>query len=342
MKHLITGGSGFLGNLVALELFRRGESVRILDIWEDPNRPRDIEYIQCDIRDREGVRRALEGVDIVHHNVALVPLTKSGKKFWEVNVDGTRIAAEEAVRAGVRSFIHMSSSAIFGVPKTVPIMADTPPTPAEIYGRGKWAGEQAVREVCGKGKLDLVVIRPRTVLGEGRLGIFQILFNWIRENRAIYIIGSGNNRLQFIHARDLMDAYMLALDVGKPGVYNVGTDQFGTLRNSLETLIQHAGSTSKVKSLPERLTVSTLQFLDWLHLSPLAPYHYLTYHKPYYFDVKPLLDLGWKPAYSNDRMLAESYDWFCKNGQSLARDDGASPHRKAVAEGILRIVRKFS
>src|SRR5580658_10502307 len=98
MKHLVTGGSGFLGNLIARRLHARGEQVRILDIWEDPSRPREIEFVNCDIRDEVGVRRAMEGVDVVHHNVALVPLTKSGDKFWSVNVDGSRIAAQTAVQ----------------------------------------------------------------------------------------------------------------------------------------------------------------------------------------------------------------------------------------------------
>jgi nucleoside-diphosphate-sugar epimerase len=103
MVHLVTGGSGFLGNLIARRLLERGETVKILDIWEDPTRPASIEYIHCDILDREGVRKAMQGVDVVHHNVALVPLTKSGQKFWEVNVEGSRLAAEEAVRAGVKN-----------------------------------------------------------------------------------------------------------------------------------------------------------------------------------------------------------------------------------------------
>ena len=79
--HLVTGGSGFLGNLIARRLYERGESVKILDIWEDPTRPQEIEFIHCDIRDRAGVAAAMSGVDVVHHNVALVPLTKSGEKF---------------------------------------------------------------------------------------------------------------------------------------------------------------------------------------------------------------------------------------------------------------------
>ncbi len=340
MKHLVTGGSGFLGNLIARRLHARGETVRVLDIWEDPSRPREIEYVNCDIRDEAGVRRAMEGVDVVHHNVALVPLTKSGDKFWSVNVDGSRIAAQMAVQTKVKSFIHMSSSAIFGTPKC-PATNDSPLEPVEIYGKGKLAGEVAVREVCAAGNLPLVIIRPRTILGEGRLGIFQILFQWIEEGRKIYTIGDGNQKFQFVHAHDLMDAYMLAMDAGKPGSYNVGTDRFGTLREALETLIQRAKSPSKVVGISPALAINSLRVLDWMNLSPLAPWHYLTYHKDFYFDVSPLLKMGWKPRYSNDEMFAESYEWFLTHRQEAAKGDG-SAHRSVVKQKLLGWLKKIS
>src|SRR5438552_15795191 len=246
MTHLVTGGSGFLGNLIARRLLARGERVKVLDLWEDPIRPKEIEFIRCDIRDREGVKSALRDVTIVHHNAALVPLTKSGPQFWQVNVEGSRIAAEEAARVGVEAFVHMSSSAIFGVPQSCPITEATPLRPAEIYGRAKLAGEQAVREVCARGGPRLIVIRPRTILGEGRLGIFQILFEWIRDGHNVYVIGRGDGLFQFVHAHDLMDAYLLALDASQAGAYNVGTDRFGTLRQALEQLIAYAHSQSQV------------------------------------------------------------------------------------------------
>jgi nucleoside-diphosphate-sugar epimerase len=342
MKHLVTGGSGFLGNLIARRLFEQGESVTVLDIWEDPTRPKEIAFVNCDICDRAGVARAMAGIDIVHHNVALVPLTKSGSKFWDVNVQGTRVAAEEAARAGVKAFIHMSSSAIFCAVKELPVTNQTPASPREEYGRAKWEGELVVREVCEKGGISLIVIRPRTIIGQGRLGIFQILFEWIREGRNVYMIGDGSCPFQFIHAMDLMDAYMLLLRLGKPGVYNVGTDRYTTLRQGLEGLVKHAGTKSKVRGLPSWPSITALRILDLLGVSPLAPYHYLSYGKMISFDVEPLLKLGWAPKYSNEEMLRESYDWFCVHANDKVPSEQASAHRKPVKQGLLKLLKAIS
>jgi nucleoside-diphosphate-sugar epimerase len=341
MKHLITGGSGFVGNLVARRLLDRGEEVRILDIWGDPSRPEDIEYVECSVLNGDGVARAMQGVDIVHHNAALVAQTNAGKKYWKVNVEGARIVAEEAAKAGVEAFVHTSSTAVFGIPNEEPITNNTPTKPVEPYGCSKLAGEQVVDEICRRHGIPLITIRPRATLGAGRLGIFQILFEWIKENRSVYVIGNGNIKFQFIHAYDLMDFYMLALDTGKTGTYNVGTDHFGTLRGDLERLIAYAGSTSKVKSLPEFLAINSLRLLYWMKLSPLVPWHYLTYHKPCYFDVQPLLDMGWKPRYSNMDMFKESYDWFSKSYEQCEAEQG-SPHRSPIKQGILRFLKNAS
>ena len=341
MRHLITGGSGFIGNLVARRLRERGEQVRVLDVWADPSRPADIEHVECSVLDRDGVARAMQGIDVVHHNAALVAQTDAGRQYWQVNVEGSRIVAEAAARAGVQAIIHTSSTSVYGIPEDQPITSATPTRPVEPYGRSKLAGERAVEEVCQRHGIPLLTIRPRATLGAGRLGIFQILFQWIKENRSVYVIGSGDIRFQFIHARDLMDFYMLALDAGRSGTYNVGTDRFGTLRGDLERLIRYAGSTSEVRSLPEGLTINTLRLLYWLRVSPLVPWHYLTYHKACYFEVEPLLAMGWQPRYGNLDMLQESYDWFLANAGQ--RDDGQrSPHRSPIRQGVLWLVKQFS
>lgn len=340
--HLVTGGNGFLGHLIARRLLENGKRVRVLDIWDFPERSSDIEFVHCDIMDRDGVAKAMQDVSVVHHNVALVPLTKSGDRFMTVNRDGSRIAAEEAVRAGVDSFIHMSSSAIFGKPQQCPVTNETPLHPFEIYGKAKLEGEQVVRKICDGANLPLVVIRPRTILGDGRLGIFQVLFQWILENRKIYLIGKGSNQFQFVHAHDLMDFYMLALSNEQPGNYNVGTAQFGTLRDDLEYLFKSVSSSSHIVGLPVGMSVLALRMLDRCKLSPLAPWHYETYHLPFHFDVEPLIKMGWQPKYSNREMFLESYQWFIENRERLQIEKNASAHRRPLREGILNILRKLS
>ena len=89
------------------------------------------------------------------------------------------------------------------------------------------------------------------------------------------------------------------------------------------------------------LTRGTLQALDWLGLSPLAPWHYLTYHKPFFFDVSKLLAMGWKPRYSNDEMFRESFDWFVAHRSDL-QTKAASAHRRPVRQGMLWVLKKLS
>jgi nucleoside-diphosphate-sugar epimerase len=339
MRHLITGGSGFIGNLAARRLRERGEDVRVLDLWDAPDRPSDIEFLSGSVTDPGCVAAAMRGIDIVHHNAALVAQTNAGQRYRDVNVGGTRIVAEAAARVHVQAFIHVSTTAVYGIPPAGPITADTPMAPIEPYGRSKLAGERIAHDICTGNGIPLITIRPRATLGAGRLGIFQILFQWIRENRAIYVIGDGHNRMQFIHAHDLMDFYMLALDRGRPGTYNVGTDVFGTLRGDLDELIGYARSTSRVRGISPVLAVNALRLLYRLGISPLVPWHYRTYHHDCYFDVEPLLALGWRPRYSNAAMLHESYDWYRANGRASFE---ASPHRSPLGQGMLGLVRRLS
>lgn len=340
--HLVTGGSGFVGANIARRLAERGEKVRVLDIWRSAELPAAAEFVPADINDRAAVDAAMQGVDFVHHNVALVPLTKAGNRFWTVNVDGTKVALDCARKAGVKMFSHMSSSAVFGHTDAMPITNDTPRQPIEIYGRAKKAGEDLVLEAQASG-FPAAIIRPRTVIGTGRLGIFQILFEWIKDGANIYTIGKGDGLYQFVHCDDLADTSILACLRNRPGVYNVGTDRFGTLREDLEFLCAHAGTGSRVKSLPVWLAINTLRAADLLGLSPLGPWHYLTYHKPFYFDSEPVYRaLEWRPRYGNREMMCDSYDWFIAHQDSLKAGKDASAHKSPVKQGVLKILKALS
>ena len=338
MLTLVTGGSGYFGETVVRRLLERGDRVRVFDLVDNEDRPSDVEFVQGDVRDPEAVSRALRGVEVVHHNVAQVPLAKDRNKFWSVNVGGTQRVLEAALREGVRKVISVSSSAVYGVPERNPVDRTSEPRPREAYGRAKLEAEWAAEHFVERG-LDVTIVRPRTVLGHGRLGIFQILFEWVRRSRPIYLLGPGHNRYQFVHADDLAELCLRADQ--RPGArkYLGGTDRFGTMRELLEGLVRHAASQSPVRSLPFRPTQLAMAVTSKLGLSPLGDYHMLMYGREMFFDVEDSKrELGWQPRWSNEKMIADSYDWYVENREQVLARTGASHHRSPVKLGILKLL----
>lgn len=339
MLHLITGGSGFIGATIARKLAIQGERVRVLDLVDDPARLPEIEFQRGSITDEAAIARSMAGVDVVHHNAALVAQSAAGQRYYDVNRDGTRNVAVAAARSNVRHVIHLSTTAVYGLTGPGPITSFFVPRPIEDYGRSKLAGEIAMKGICAEAAIPLTTIRPRVTLGPGRLGIFHILFEWIKDQASIPIIGTGAQRQQFVHVDDLIVFHSLVLKRRLEGTFNVGTDSFGTLRQDLEALIAHAGSTSQVKALPVWPAVQSLRVLHALGLSRLTPWHYRTYHCDCFFDIQPLLALGWKPAHSNQSMLKQSYDWFLQHAGS---GEAQTAHRMPLRQGVLRLIKSLS
>jgi nucleoside-diphosphate-sugar epimerase len=340
-RALITGGSGYFGTLLRDRLVARGVPVRIFDRVDADDRPAAVEFHRGDIGDASAVAAAVAGCDVVYHCVAQVPLAKDRKQFQAVNVGGTARMLEAARTAGVRKVIYVSSSAVFGIPRENPVTEQTISSPGEAYGRAKLAGEQLCREAAGRG-LEVTIIRPRTILGHGRLGIFQILFEWIRCGDNVPVLGAGDNRYQFVHADDLAEACLLA--AARPGaaVYNCGTDRFGTMRETLEALCRHARTGSRVKSVPMAPAVWAMRATSGLGLSPLGPYHAMMYGRSIYFDgAKARAELGWRPKFSNEEMFIESYEWYLAHREAILARRDASHHRSAVREGVLGLVRRM-
>lgn len=340
MNVLVTGGSGYFGCTLRRLLRERGDAVRTFDLVPSDDLAADESFLQGDIRDAAAVRRACEGIDVVHHNVAQVPLAKDRHLFESVNVTGTENLLAAARDAGVRKVIYTSSSAVFGVPERNPVTEDMAPRPQEAYGRAKYDGELRCRAWVERG-LDVSIVRPRTILGHGRLGIFQILYEWIRRGSNVPVLGRGDNRYQFVHADDLASACILAGDRAGSAIYHAGTDRFGTMREALEALCRHAGTGSRVRSVPMAPAVWGMKLTSVLGLSPLGAYHSLMYGRSMWFDTtKARTELGWSPRYSNDEMLSEGYDWYLAHRDEVLRTTGASHHRSPVRQGVLELVRR--
>ncbi|MGH3496154.1 MAG: NAD-dependent epimerase/dehydratase family protein [Nocardioidaceae bacterium] len=336
---LVTGGSGYFGSLLVAELRAQGSQIRVLDLVDADDRPPEVEMVQGDIRDAADVRRAVDGVDVVYHNVAQVPLARDKALFESVNVGGTNTLLTACEDAGVAKVVYTSSSAVFGVPASNPVFPDTPATPVEAYGRAKYEAELLCHAAVSRG-LDVSIVRPRTILGLGRLGIFGILFDWIADGAAVPVLGRGDNTYQFVHAHDLATACILAGHRSGPGVYNIGAEEFGTMREAVQHLCDYAGTGAKVRSVPIGLTSKAMQATATLGLTPFGPYHWIMYSKSLWFDLTAAKEqLGWSATYSTDAAFRDSYDWFLQHREALAGAN-ASQHRSPAKQGVLAVAKK--
>ncbi len=343
-SYLITGGSGFLGAHLARELLKRGAKVRTLDLspFDEPDVKGQVESFVGDIRDEKGLKRAADGVDQIIHAAAALPLA-SWDDIFSTNVSGTEHVLRVAKQQGISRVVVVSSTAVYGIPKKHPIFEHDEKIGVGAYGQSKILAEQVVSYFRHQG-LCIPIIRPKTFIGTGRLGVFQILFDWISKGARIPMIGNGNNRYQLLDVADLVSGILLLCD-GEAQVvnddFNVGASEFQTVREDLTALCLAAGTGSRVLSTPAKPIRVILKVLEKMRLSPLYQWVYDTADKDSFVSTEKISStLGWKPQYSNQASLRRTYEWYRENA---GRYEGlyGTTHRVFWKQGALTLARKI-
>lgn len=342
MYHLVTGSSGYLGSLIVKKLVQMDIPVKSIDIIEDEEISKISKFKKLDITIySDFLNDFFKDVVAVHHNAALVPLTKSGKKFFKANLLGTKNILKVSHQNKVEHFSHMSSSAIFSKPNKNENVNYNKRKPTSIYGVSKYQAELLVEEALNKNLFkSCSIIRPRPIIGETRLGIFEILFDWVKDGKKIPIIGDGNNLFQFANDEDLVDVSIETATRNLSGFYNIGNQIYSTLNADLNKFFSKVESKSRTLPIPNFIAVPSLFILDKLNLSPLSSWHYLSYSWSFYYDQKDnYARLNWRPKKSNVDLLCKAYEWYLNNEKNL--EINQSPHRKKIKQKILKIVKKF-
>jgi nucleoside-diphosphate-sugar epimerase len=344
VRWAISGGAGFLGLHLARRLRRDGGEVRTLDVapLDDPELERSVEELRGDVRDPADAARLVDGADVLVHAAAALPILGSRDAIRSVNVGGTATVLAAALEAGVRRAILISSTAVYGVPEKHPIEEGDPLVGVGHYGDSKIEAERVTREFGRRG-LETVILRPKTFLGPERLGVFEILFDWVREGRRIYVLGDGTNRYQLLGVDDLVEAVVRSAQADVAGeTLNVGAREFGTVRDDLEALIARAGSRSRVTAVPAKPAELALRALELARLSPLAQWHYKTAYRDSFVDVsKAERLLGWHPRLSNAEALIDTYDWYLANRGRTVNGSGVT-HRVAWDQRALGLLKRVS
>lgn len=341
----MTGGSGFLGSLLVRRLLADGHEVASIDRLPCPVEHPRLTTRTADLRDRSALDAVLRGsgTDIVFHCAAdLAHGRIAPAELWSSNVEGTRTLADAVAAAGIGRVVYLSSNCLWGTGFRRPVTEDDPPAPVEIYGRSKREGERIL--AARAAEFDTVIIRCPTIIDEGRLGLLAILFEFIAEGRTVWVVGGGENRYQFIHARDLVAAMLLAWRSDRgPAVYGIGSDEVGTMREVYAHVIAGSGSRSRIRSLPKGPTILAMRLAHLLRVSPLGPYHYRMIASDFAFDTSRIKrELGWRPTASNGEMLLAAYRYYQENRADLAGRHDASSHRKPADMGVIRVLKWVS
>lgn len=340
---LITGGTGFLGVYLARKFIKEGWTVTLFDLapLDAKDLKNKVTVIKGDIRNKKTISKALTGVTHVVHAAAALPIQRSKKTIFSVNIDGTRNTLEAALKQHVKRVVFISSTAVYGVPKHLPETEESPIDPIGLYGKSKVAAEELCQEYREKG-LEVTIIRPKTFLGPERLGVFSLWFEAIYTGHRVFILGKGKNKYQLLAVTDVADAIYKALTSNVTNeVFNIGAKDFTTWRKDLRFVIKSDKSRSKISGLPVLPTQFALQLLEWLHLSPLSAWHYKTMPvDSYVATIKAEKLLNWAPKKSNQDLLLESYLWYKKNRNKILDRKGKT-HRVSWNFRLLNLIAKI-
>ena len=344
MKIYITGISGFLSiNLVRTLLDRGYDQIAGIDLvdFSYPERER-IQFLQGDIRNPEDVRSSMQGADIVIHTAAALPLY-TPEDIYTTDVVGTRILLQQAQEYGVKRFIHISSTAVYGVPDHHPIYEHDRMIGVGPYGQAKIQAEEVCQEYRQQG-MCVPILRPKSFVGPERLGVFAIFYEWASEGRGFPMIGSGENRYQFLDVEDLCQAILACMTMDESVVndtFNIGAAEFATMKQDYQAVLDAAGFGKRIVPFPAAPVILALKALEALKLSPLYPWIYETASRDSFVSIeKAQQKLGFQPRYSNREALLRNYAWYLENKPRFTGGSGLT-HRLPWKQRALKLVKFF-
>jgi UDP-glucose 4-epimerase len=253
-KILVTGGAGFIGSHIVDRLIDEGLKVIVLDDLSTGDKTNlaahknnnSFQFIEGDIRNVDKVKAAVEGVDAVIHEAALVSVTRSVENpllSHRINLDGTVNLLKACVDAKVKRFVLASSCAVYGDTETLPIPENLEPKPLSPYAAHKLAAEKYAKKFHKEHGLETVSLRYFNVYGPRQnygpySGVISVIVNRILENKAPPIYGDGTQTRDFVNVKDVVEANILALSkkaaIGE--VFNIGTGKAVTINKLTDSL----------------------------------------------------------------------------------------------------------
>ena len=268
--HLITGGSGVLGRALIRELLDHGLPVRALDRKPPPPElRREIEFIEGSVLDPAAVDRAMAGVEVVYHLAASMPQAAlSARGFWELNVGGTLLVADAAVRRRARRLVFASTIEIYGLqyPHEFPITENSELRFTGVYSRNKRECEARLLKVRERRGLSVAFPRMPMIFGPGfyHEPSMMALFRLIRRNLPVPVAADPQAPWASVSAADAAQGFRLCgLDPAADGeAFNFAAADAPPCVDCLAQLIARVGSRSKPLLIPVSLLEGFVNLIE--------------------------------------------------------------------------------
>ena len=325
MKILVTGGTGFTGKALVRRLIDQGHQVVALDYKEGLKtqelRDWGAEVVLGSVTDRDVVRRAMGGVELVHHVAAAFrEMNVPDTYYYDVNVNGTRNVLEAAAEEGVRKVIYCSTCGVHGNIDHPPGGEDAPIQPADYYQRTKYEAEPVVRQFHERG-LKTVILRPAAIYGPGDPERFFLIFKRVAKG-TFPMFGNGRTYYHPLYIDNLIDAFILAMEDGKGEgeAYLIADEEY----LGIEDLVRRVGKALnvdvKVPHYPVWPVVAAGHVCEKVCRPfginpPLFPRRVDWYRQNRAFKIdKAKRDLGYAPGVGIDEGLRRTAEWYRREG----------------------------
>ena len=316
MKCFVTGAAGFIGSSLVDRLLASGHEVVGIDNFSSGQREflssaltrPGFRLVEGDLLDIDTLRSAMTGAEVVFHLAANADVrfgTDHPRRDLEQNTIATWNVLESMRALNVRRIAFSSTGSVYGEAAKIPTPEDAPfPVQTSLYGASKLAAEGMIAAYCEGFGMQGFIFRFVSILGERYTHghVFDFYKQLLADPTRLHILGNGKQRKSYLYIQDCVDAILKALESGegKVQVYNLGTNEYCEVNNSVSWICNYLG-------LNPQLTYSGGE-RGWIGDNPFI-----------YLDCSKIRALGWTPKLTIRESVEKTIAYLAANRELLDR-----------------------
>lgn len=334
-KILITGSNGFLGKL-AIEYFSKNFDLVLVDLLSQESG----NFYQADIGNFEEIDNVItrECPHIILHFASEIFDTYNKKRIYRTNVDGSKNILKSAVKNKVENLVFTSTFSLFEKNYDYLINESEPISCKNYYGVTKSEVEKVL--LNSESELNISIFRCPIIVDKSRAHRLGVLFEFLKDDCTLWILGDGSNKLQFVSASDLFIAIEKSLNLSGKNIFNIGCEKVETIKEIFEYLIKKTGSKSKIRHFNKNLGLFFLKILSFLRLINFIDYHNKILVSNIIMDISKIKkELKFKPTKNTAELMLDAHNYYLNHSNDNQIGSAVKP--KMGFFKIIKIISKI-